>query len=468
MSRRSGRRSVNLDSKKSSGVRSELGLHETDASLRDRRHEREISAEEDDGDGEEEEEEEEEEEVTRCICGEDELQNNLINPELAQFLRKEFKIDIDQGLFIQCDKCSVWQHGYCVGLYENDDVPDKYWCERCKPELHIIVQDPFSDRTLYKPVNDHRKKIEQFGKPEDVKPETSDKKKKTLAAVKEKRKDRRLHHQHEDEDEYDKQLQKALRESAKESGIITVEEADTSGRISPRKRPNRTATATGAGASTTGSGSNSKSTSEQVDDMASSRPKRIKSETEAETENEAASTSNKSEILAADVPKSRSKSKKKKKDSGGKKSVVSNSSLSNPNPTSTSTVSSSSSSSSSSSVSGGGAKHNHKSDNAESATSKEELIQLPFKPRFVNDKATFHDLRKRTSAIIEWIARTQRELQDEKSHKLELFSFTPDTLQVQQEKRALEQSFDLKGAMIDELRQKINEWELQFGKYAPS
>ena len=59
---------------------------------------------------EEEENEEEEDGETRCICGE-------IDPP------------DDSGLYIQCENCSVWQHGYCVGITEGEDSSlDKYWC----------------------------------------------------------------------------------------------------------------------------------------------------------------------------------------------------------------------------------------------------------------------------------------------------------------------------------------------------
>jgi hypothetical protein len=74
-----------------------------------------------------------EEEVTRCICGHQEYPG----PPLSEVFN-----DIDaQGdeagsLFIQCDGCSVWQHGGCVGIVEDSQTPDKYYCEECKPKLH--------------------------------------------------------------------------------------------------------------------------------------------------------------------------------------------------------------------------------------------------------------------------------------------------------------------------------------------
>jgi len=40
--------------------------------------------------------------------------------------------------WIGCDNCEVWQHSLCVGLIEElkQDMPDKYFCEECKPNLH--------------------------------------------------------------------------------------------------------------------------------------------------------------------------------------------------------------------------------------------------------------------------------------------------------------------------------------------
>lgn len=42
-------------------------------------------------------------------------------------------IDEDDGFTIFCERCSVWQHGACVGIYDAKDAPDKYLCDRCNP-----------------------------------------------------------------------------------------------------------------------------------------------------------------------------------------------------------------------------------------------------------------------------------------------------------------------------------------------
>lgn len=54
--------------------------------------------------------------VTRCICGSD---------------------DEDIGLMIQCETCKCWQHCKCMGMPTEEDCPDVYYCEQCRPELHI-------------------------------------------------------------------------------------------------------------------------------------------------------------------------------------------------------------------------------------------------------------------------------------------------------------------------------------------
>ena len=65
-----------------------------------------------------------EDEITRCICGYQEYQS----PDDDQ--------TENDGLFIQCDGCKVWQHGFCVGIMDSESTPEEYFCEKCKPELH--------------------------------------------------------------------------------------------------------------------------------------------------------------------------------------------------------------------------------------------------------------------------------------------------------------------------------------------
>lgn len=76
--------------------------------------ERAATQEEEDGEGDDDQEE-----IIRCVCGATEQ-------------------DEDSGeAWISCEKCDAWQHNVCVGVssYE-DEIPENYWCEQCKPEDH--------------------------------------------------------------------------------------------------------------------------------------------------------------------------------------------------------------------------------------------------------------------------------------------------------------------------------------------
>ena len=80
----------------------------------------------------------EEEEVTRCICG----QQEYPGPPLSEaFDDVDAQPEDAGGLFISCDGCSVWQHGGCVGIIEESQVPDKYFCDECRPKLHQLHTD---------------------------------------------------------------------------------------------------------------------------------------------------------------------------------------------------------------------------------------------------------------------------------------------------------------------------------------
>ena len=49
--------------------------------------------------------------ITRCVCAHNEIQ------------------DVHM---VQCDKCAVWQHSWCMGLDEKN-MPESYFCEVCVP-----------------------------------------------------------------------------------------------------------------------------------------------------------------------------------------------------------------------------------------------------------------------------------------------------------------------------------------------
>lgn len=71
--------------------------------------------------------------ITRCICGHQEYPG----PPLSEaFSGADAQNEDAGGLFIQCDGCSVWQHGGCVGIIDEAQSPDEYYCEECRPKLH--------------------------------------------------------------------------------------------------------------------------------------------------------------------------------------------------------------------------------------------------------------------------------------------------------------------------------------------
>jgi hypothetical protein len=68
---------------------------------------------------EEQDQDQDAEEVIRCVCGATEQ-------------------DDDSGeAWISCETCDAWQHNICVGVSGfEEDIPEYYWCEQCKPEDH--------------------------------------------------------------------------------------------------------------------------------------------------------------------------------------------------------------------------------------------------------------------------------------------------------------------------------------------
>lgn len=109
----------------------------------------------------EQEPEEVEEEVTRCICGRAEypgpsasLRESYTGPgmnTILPFHRINCRtnncclepLSDDLGnFFVQCDSCQVWEHGGCMGLTDEANLPEEYYCEQCKPEFHKIIRGP--------------------------------------------------------------------------------------------------------------------------------------------------------------------------------------------------------------------------------------------------------------------------------------------------------------------------------------
>lgn len=336
----------------------------------------------------------EEQEVTRCVCGQDELTNQMIDPQLQQLLKEEYGIKIDQGLYIQCDKCSVWQHGYCVGLFTDEEAPDKYWCELCKPELHIHIEEVNElPRTLYKPVNERRPKLlENQEMLEEAKGSGRSRRVQRTASGSQDTKITRKERRQLDED-YDKQLERALRESAKESGIV-YEEKNGRG----LKRRSR----------------------ESLDSV------KGRSDCDSNGNN----VTKNGDTVESDRDELKNKRQKSKPRSSKPRSLKSNS-----------------------------------GDKSQSEQfTKDELLSQPSKPRFVNEKSSIYELRKRTGAILEWLGRSQIELEEENLGKSKLFSYK-DKLDLDSNKMI--ENYNENLHLMEQLTEKILEWEEKFGKYAP-
>ncbi|KAJ6164483.1 Zinc finger PHD-type [Penicillium chermesinum] len=110
--------------------------------------------------------EDDEEEVTRCLCGQQDypglpasrreaLGRTLIKPESGHPPTDSSDMIPDDigSMFIQCDLCKVWQHGGCVGIMDEENSPDEYFCEECRKDLHKIRDEINGSRSsTYLPV----------------------------------------------------------------------------------------------------------------------------------------------------------------------------------------------------------------------------------------------------------------------------------------------------------------------------
>ena len=98
--------------------------------------------------------------------------------------------DEDDGRpMVQCDKCDAWQHNECMGIsLDPDDLPDKYFCEQCKPADHKELlaaikrgEKPWEERIAQREREEEEKrnrrkkggKKGKKGRPSDVKTEKS-------------------------------------------------------------------------------------------------------------------------------------------------------------------------------------------------------------------------------------------------------------------------------------------------------
>lgn len=89
----------------------------------------------------------EDNEVTRCVCGKQDYPGPPLVDDDAEDDSEE------GGLFIQCDSCSVWQHGGCVGIMNDTMTPEFYYCDECRPDYHKLFENDLGQRfSRYVPV----------------------------------------------------------------------------------------------------------------------------------------------------------------------------------------------------------------------------------------------------------------------------------------------------------------------------
>ncbi|KAK9480610.1 transcription factor S-II, central domain-containing protein [Lipomyces japonicus] len=91
---------------------------------------------------EEADEEEDEDGVVRCVCG---IEDDETKPLMAQ-----------------CEKCLVWQHTECtMGVTDEKDVPEKYFCEQCRPDLYKNYLNTLNPDEQSKPETNEHAELEK-------------------------------------------------------------------------------------------------------------------------------------------------------------------------------------------------------------------------------------------------------------------------------------------------------------------
>jgi hypothetical protein len=62
----------------------------------------------------------------RCLCG--------FNTDPNVYYENSSR----EYILMRCDMCRLRQHGGCIGFFIPGDVPDCYYCEKCRPDMHTI------------------------------------------------------------------------------------------------------------------------------------------------------------------------------------------------------------------------------------------------------------------------------------------------------------------------------------------
>jgi hypothetical protein len=336
----------------------------------------------------------EEEAETRCICGQ------LDPPD-------------ENGLFIQCEKCQVWQHGFCVSI--SDDVPEKYWCEKCRPDLHTIIVSSEGKISRYLPVmkaatgNGKRSRKRNPGAGQTANSDESE-------GSQKRRKERATFNSREDA-RYEALIQRVMEESKKEAQSDEKsddEKSSTSGRTSRSSRRRG------------GSHNETNNDNNDGDDNGDTK-----------SENEGGKTNG----------SDKDRSRKEKNSDTNDSAVTGNSTVTKRKP---------------------GAKRTRKAgpNSASEKENKDSVIDFnkPTKPRLPQQRSTTNEMRKRVAAILEFIGRTQIDIANEQKDEEELSKFVEDE-KSKNSITVLFQNYNGSLELMDTLTRKLLIWEQKFGKY---
>lgn len=392
------------------------------------------------------EEEEEEEEETRCIC------QQLEPPD-------------DSGFFIQCENCGCWQHGYCVGI-TNDDAPEKYWCEQCKPELHhIYTSDLGEQRSVYKPIQEAKRRYRRSARTvpstnsddnsnesgvngksnsnsstdhssggrenvdslvidhDEIGDDVDDEEKKLLDR-------KRATFQAREEKQYQMMLEKALRESRRESDTQIISEVITEETMS------------------------SKESKDQAKGEADSTSDKAEGEVVVNTNTgpiQGASLPAITESLPEVKDSSQENSSIKKSDNNRSQSSSATEDTPKPiRPTPTGRVRKQ--------------RRNVRSKENSANTSVSEIdVNKPIKPRIPPQRTSVLEMKRRVLAILEFISRTQQEIDIEQTNKSELTRFVENEEFVKKVDSVYE-TYNESLSLMDDLTKNLLHWEEKYSE----
>ncbi|CEP64775.1 Cti6p LALA0_S13e02718g [Lachancea lanzarotensis] len=394
---------------------------------------------EEEGEAEAEEEEEEEGE-TRCICGE-------IDPP------------DESGLYIQCEQCSVWQHGFCVGITDGEgSAPEKYWCEKCRSELHTLyTNDAGQRRSIYKPVQQSRRQNRRVKKDDESSSSRNNGStntgngRRTSAATEKQDTDIKSETQKAlplEEQKSRKRQQRRKENVPPERVIYGRRDSDEDRRSLDRRRA-------------TSSAREEKQYQLMLEKAL--KESRRTSQAGEELETNLIQDSNDTEQSSAqlptiDVPLAEEPPKKRAKPS------VNNNNNNNSPPTTS--VTSSEDDSRRKSKRGGarkvrGRNSSRTPSNENSSNTSDIGISKPIKPRLPTQRTSLNEMRRRVGAILEFISRTQLELSDDQVEKHKFTEFV-DNQEFIKKVDLIYVNFDDSLKTMDELTRKLLVWEKKY------